>query len=233
MKKIIETYRTALNDMQRANDNLVSDLKYHIAYLEGVIKGQEEKIDILSHPDKLQQEIDEYNRTEAQHNMNLEDELVKLKAMNEKLEVRALDLNSINQALNRTLERRNEEIKELTDKLEKAKEDANAAAQTGSEWEERFYTLVKAYDINLDKPVKTSAVHHCGDGEPKVYKPKKKHTGGKAKGSKLPKNILRHCVDCKKYYYAASKLSQRCDSCADEYRRKYQREWMKNHPKKK
>lgn len=196
MKYIEKKYQELISDMQRAHDNLVNDLKYHISYLQGIIKGQDEKIEELEHPDKLQQEIDEYNRLEAQRNMNLEDEVTQLKA-----------------------------------KLVEKESDLKEAYGTIEAWENRFYTLVKAYGIDLDKPVKAdAAVHHCGEGEPKVYKPKTKKTNKHWKrGMKMPKNILCRCVDCKKYYYAASKLSKRCDECSKKHVCEYQRAWKKKH----
>lgn len=196
MKYIENKYQELISDMQRAHDNLVNDLKYHISYLQGIIKGQDEKIEALEHPDKLQKEIDEYNRLEAQKNMNLEDEIAKLKA-----------------------------------KLAEKESDLKSAYGTIEAWEDRFYTLVKAYGIDLNKPVKVSSAQHLSEAKPEK---KTKKTGRHWKrGMKMPKNILCRCVDCKKYYYAATKLSKRCEECAEKHRRTYQLEWAKNHPHKK
>lgn len=97
MKKIIEAYKTALEDMQRAHDNLVTDLKYHINYLEARLKEKEDLIEHMMYPNKLQNEIDDYNRTEAQYNMNLEDDLAAAKG---KINELVADVNSARAAAN-------------------------------------------------------------------------------------------------------------------------------------
>ena len=80
MKYFEKKYQELISDMQRAHDNLVTDLKYHINYLQRIIKEQDEKIEKLERTNKLQKEIDEYNRLEAQRNINLEDEITRLRA---------------------------------------------------------------------------------------------------------------------------------------------------------
>ncbi len=86
MKDIKKYYQDLIKDINLANDKIVSGLKNHINWLEKkVFELQEESEKKSEHAD-LQNEIDEYNRLEAQNNMNLEDEIVELKAENIKLE---------------------------------------------------------------------------------------------------------------------------------------------------
>lgn len=80
MKDIKKYYQDLIKDINLANDKIVSGLKNHITWLERqMLELQEESEKKTEHAD-LQKEIDEYNRLEAQHNMNLEDEIVELKA---------------------------------------------------------------------------------------------------------------------------------------------------------
>lgn len=67
----------------------------------------------------------------------------------------------------------------------------------------------------------------------KVQKPVKSKAkkSDKTRGTR-PKNILCRCVDCKKYYYAANKLSKRCASCKLKHMYAYQKEWKKKRAQK-
>lgn len=92
MKDIKKYYQDLIKDINLANDKIVSGLKNHITWLEKqVLDLQEESEKKTEHAD-LQNEIDEYNRLEAQHNMNLEDEIIELKAENTRLKKAYSDL---------------------------------------------------------------------------------------------------------------------------------------------
>lgn len=184
MKDIKKYYQDLIKDINLANDKIVSGLKNHITWLEKkVLDLQEESEKKTEHAD-LQNEIDEYNRLAAQQNMNLEDEIVELKA-----------------------------------KLAEKESDLKGAYGSIEAWEDRFYTLVKAYGIDLNKPVKTSAVvHHCGDGDPKVLKPKTR--------KKRSKNVVVYCKDCGTYFQAKSKLAKYCSSCRDKRAKASRAKWL-------
>lgn len=92
MKYIEKKYQQLIEDMERAYDNVCDTLKYHINELQKIIAEKDEEIDKLKEGNKLQAEIDEYNRLEAQHNMNLEDEICELKAENVELKAESTRL---------------------------------------------------------------------------------------------------------------------------------------------
>ena len=96
-------------------------------------------------------------------------------------------------------------------------EDLAAARAAAEEWESRFYTLVKAYGIDLDKPVKVD-VHHCGEGEPKVIKPKTR--------KKRSKTIVAHCKDCGTYFQAKSKNAKYCSACGKKRAKQSRLKWL-------
>lgn len=184
MKYIEKKYQELIAETERAYDNTCDTLRYHINELQKIIAEKDDEIEKLKGASRLQNEIDEYNRLEAQRNMNLEDEITQLRA-------------------------------ELTEK----ENDLKAASNTIEAWENRFYTIVKAYGIDLNKPVKTSAVvHHCGEGEPKVYKPKTR--------KKRSKNIVVYCKDCGTYFQAKSKLAKYCSSCRDKRAKASRAKWL-------
>lgn len=86
MKDIKKHYQDLIKDINLSNDKIVSGLKNHINWLEKkIFELQEESEKKDEHAD-LQNEIDEYNRLEAQNNMNLEDEIVELQAKNSQLQ---------------------------------------------------------------------------------------------------------------------------------------------------
>lgn len=92
MKDIKKYYQDLIKDINLANDKIVGGLKNHITWLEKkVLDLQEESEKKTEHAD-LQKEIDEYNRLAAQQNMNLEDEIVELKAENNRLKKAYSDL---------------------------------------------------------------------------------------------------------------------------------------------
>jgi len=92
MKYIEEKYQQLINDMERAYDNVCDTLKFHINELQKTVVEKTDEIEKLKDGDKLQAEIDEYNRLEAQYNMNLEDEICELKAENIRLKKAYSDL---------------------------------------------------------------------------------------------------------------------------------------------
>lgn len=92
MKDIKKYYQDLIKDINLANDKIVSGLKNHITWLESKVLNLQDEIEKLKGGSQLQKEIDEYNRLEAQHNMNLEDEIVKLKAENSRLKKAYSDL---------------------------------------------------------------------------------------------------------------------------------------------
>lgn len=189
-QQLIEEIKSAYDDTTRAYEDTCDTLKYHINELKEQLANKDEEIEKLKGGSQLQKEIDEYNRFEAQNNMNLEDEITQLRI-------------------------------KLTEKESELKE----AGHTIEAWENRFYTLVKAYDINLDKLVKTSAVvHHCGEGEPKVYKPKTR---------KRSKNILVSCKDCGTYFQAKSKNAKYCTACGQKRAKASRAKWLAKQAKKK
>lgn len=183
MKYIEKKYQQLIEDIERAYDNTCDTLKYHINELQKMLAEKDEEIEKLKGGSELQKEIDEYNRLEAQKNMNLEDEIVELKA-----------------------------------KLAEKESDLKGAYDSIEAWENRFYTLVKAYGIDLNKPVKVSAAHHCGEGEPKVLKPKTR--------KKRSKNVVVYCKDCGTYFQAKSKLAKYCSSCRDKRAKASRAKWL-------
>lgn len=82
MKYIEKKYQQLIRDIESAYDDTCDTLKYHINELKEMLAEKDEEIEKLKEGNKLQSEIDEYNRLEAQHNMNLEDEIVKLRCEN-------------------------------------------------------------------------------------------------------------------------------------------------------
>lgn len=92
MKDIKKHYQDLIKDINLANDKIVSGLKNHINWLEKQIFELQEESEKKDERADLQNEIDEYNRLEAQHNMNLEDEIVELKAENGRLKKAYSDL---------------------------------------------------------------------------------------------------------------------------------------------
>lgn len=92
MKYIEKKYQDLINNIESAYDNTCDTLKYHIDELQKIIAEKDEEIEKLKGGDKLQKEIDEYNRLEAQKNMNLEGEIVRLKAENSRLQKAYSDL---------------------------------------------------------------------------------------------------------------------------------------------
>lgn len=184
MKDIKKYYQDLIKDINISNDKIVSGLKNHITWLESKMLKLQEEIEKLKSGSQLQNEIDEYNRLWAQHDMNLEDEITQLRA-----------------------------------KLTEKESDLKAAHDTIEAWENRFYTLAKAYDINLDKPVKAGAVvHHCGEGEPKVYKPEARR--------KRNKTVVAHCKDCGTYFQAKSKIAKYCSECRAEHIKESKAKWL-------
>ena len=92
MKDIKKYYQDLIKDINLANDKIVGGLKNHITWLESKVLNLQDEIEKLKSGSQLQSEIDEYNRLEAQNNMNLEDEIVKLKAENTRLKKAYSDL---------------------------------------------------------------------------------------------------------------------------------------------
>lgn len=183
MKDIKKYYQDLIKDINLANDKIVGGLKNHITWLESKVLNLQDEIEKLKSGSQLQKEIDKYNRLEAQNNMNLEDEIVELKA-----------------------------------KLAEKESDLKGAYDSIEAWENRFYTLVKAYGIDLNKPVKTDAVvHHCGEGEPKVYKPKTR---------KRSKTVVVYCKDCGTYFQAKSKIAKYCSTCRDKRAKASRAKWL-------
>lgn len=80
MKYIEKKYQELIAETERAYDNTCDTLRYHINELQKIIAEKDDEIEKLKGASQLQNEIDEYNRLEAQNNMNLEDEIVELKA---------------------------------------------------------------------------------------------------------------------------------------------------------
>lgn len=183
MKHIEKKYQQLIHDIESAYDDTCDTLKYHINELKKMLAEKDEEIEKLKGASQIQKEIDEYDRLEAQHGMNLEDEIAQLRA-----------------------------------KLTEKESDLKAAYGAIEAWENRFYTLVKAYDINLDKPVKADAVvHHCGEGEPKVFKPKTR---------KRSKSVVVYCKDCGTYFQAKSKLAKYCSSCRENRAKASRAKWL-------
>lgn len=75
MKDIKKYYQDLIKDINLANDKIVGGLKNHINWLEKKVFELQEENEKLKSGSQLQSEIDEYNRLEAQKNMNLEDDL--------------------------------------------------------------------------------------------------------------------------------------------------------------
>lgn len=85
MKYIEKKYQQLIEDMDRAYTDVHDTLKYHINELKKMLAEKDEEIEKLKGGNRLQAEIDEYNRLEAQNNMNLEDEIARLKAENSRI----------------------------------------------------------------------------------------------------------------------------------------------------
>ena len=92
MKDIKKYYQDLIKDINLANDKIVGGLKNHITWLESKVLTLQEEIEKSKESNQLQSEIDEYNRLEAQKNMNLEDEITQLKAENSRLKKAYSDL---------------------------------------------------------------------------------------------------------------------------------------------
>ena len=92
MKDIKKYYQDLIKDINLANDKIVSGLKNHITWLEKQVLDLQEESEKKTEQTDLQNEINEYNRLEAQHNANLEDEIVELKAENNRLKKAYSDL---------------------------------------------------------------------------------------------------------------------------------------------
>lgn len=92
MKDIEKKYQDLIKDINLANDKIVSGLKNHINWLEKKMLDLQEESEKKTEQTDLQKEIDEYNRLAAQQNMNLEDEIVELKAENIRLHKAYSDL---------------------------------------------------------------------------------------------------------------------------------------------
>lgn len=80
MKYIGKKYQDLIKDIESAYDDTCNTLKYHINELKKMLAEKDEEIEKLKNGNKLQAEIDEYNRLEAQKNMNLEDDLAAAKS---------------------------------------------------------------------------------------------------------------------------------------------------------
>lgn len=91
MKYIEKKYQQLIQDIESAYDDTCDTLKYHINELKKMLADKDEEIEKLKGGSQLQKEIDEYNRLEAQNNMNLEDEITQLRA---KLSEKENDLKS-------------------------------------------------------------------------------------------------------------------------------------------
>lgn len=92
MRNIEKKYQQLIKDMEHVYDNAYDTFRNQIEDLESVIQNKNEEIEELRGGNKLQKEIDEYNRFEAQHNMNLEEEIERLKAENSRLKKAYSDL---------------------------------------------------------------------------------------------------------------------------------------------
>lgn len=92
MKYIEKKYQQLIQDIESAYDDTCDTLKYHINELKKMLAEKDEEIEKLKGGSQLQKEIDEYNRLEAQHNMNLEDEIARLQAENTRLKKAYSDL---------------------------------------------------------------------------------------------------------------------------------------------
>lgn len=82
MKDIKKYYQDLIKDIKGAYEDACDTLKFHINELKQQLASKDEEIEKLKEGNKLQAEIDEYNRLEAQKNRNLEDTIAKLKAEN-------------------------------------------------------------------------------------------------------------------------------------------------------
>lgn len=173
MKYIGKKYQDLIKDIESAYDDTCNTLKYHINELKKMLAEKDEEIEKLKGGSELQKEIDEYNRLEAQNNMNLEDDLATAKS----------------------------KINELV-------ADVNSARASAEEWETRFYTLVKEYGIDLNRPVKKESVEKA--------KTRKKRS----------KIVVAHCKDCGTYFQAKSKLAKYCSACGKERAKQSRLKWL-------
>ena len=172
-QQLIEEIKSAYDDTTRAYEYTCDTLKYHINELKQQLAEKDGEIDKLKGGSQLQKEIDEYNRLEAQNNMNLEDEICELKAENTRL-------------------------KKAYSDLEKAYKLTVEQASFG----------LKGGDI---------VVHHCGEGEPKVFKPKTR---------KRSKNVVVYCKDCGTYFQAKSKNAKYCSACGKKRIKESRLKWL-------
>lgn len=156
-QQLIEEIKSAYDDTTRAYEYTCDTLKYHINELKQQLAEKDEEIEKLKGGNKLQSEIDEYNRLEAQKSMNLEDEITHLRA----------------------------KLNETESELAVMKADA--------------------------------VVHHCGEGEPKVYKPKTR---------KRSKNVVVYCKDCGTYFQAKSKNAKYCSACGKKRIKESRLKWL-------
>lgn len=91
-QQLIEDIKSAYDDTARAYEDTCDTLKYHINELKQQLANKDEEIEKLKGESQLQNEINEYNRLEAQNNMNLEDEIARLQAENNRLKKAYSDL---------------------------------------------------------------------------------------------------------------------------------------------
>ena len=173
MRNIEKKYQQLIKDMEHVYDNAYDTFRNQIEDLESIIQNKNEEIEKLRGGNKLQNEIDEYNRLEAQNNMNLEDEITQLRAENSRLKKAYSDLEK---AYKLTVE--------------------PASYRLGDE----------------------TVVHHCGKGEPKVYKPKTR--------KKRSKSVVVYCKDCGTYFQAKSKIAKYCSSCRDKRAKQSRAKWL-------
>lgn len=167
MKYIEKKYQQLIQDIESAYDDTCDTLKYHINELKKMLAEKDEEIEKLKGGSQLQKEIDEYNRLEAQNNMNLEDEITQLRA-----------------------------------KLTEKDSDLKAAYDTIEAWETRFYTLVKEYGIDLNRPVKKESVVKA-----------KKQVKDDRRGKYERKPFVISCNDCGILFEAKGGNAKYCPEC--------------------
>lgn len=94
-QQLIEDIKSAYEDTCDILKDTCDTLKFHINELKQQLASKDEEIEKLKEGNKLQNEIDEYNRLEAQKNMNLEGTIARLKAENSWLKKAYHDLEKL------------------------------------------------------------------------------------------------------------------------------------------
>lgn len=109
-----------------------------------------------------------------------------------------------------------DEIVELQAKNSKLQAENTRLQKAYSDLEKAYKLTVEPTSFGLKGG--DIVVHHCGDGEPKVYKPKTH--------KKRSKNVVVYCKDCGTYFQAKSKNAKYCSACGQKRAKASRLKWL-------